>query len=63
MYQFEFISGYFNQFENACIETESTSHGCLKTLNEMACLNQLTDSVGKETGCIRSNYSSRSFRQ
>ncbi|CAK82294.1 unnamed protein product (macronuclear) [Paramecium tetraurelia] len=46
------IKCYYNQFESSCMDTSSTSHGCLPTLNQLACLNQLTNQIGEEARCI-----------
>ncbi|CAD8146796.1 unnamed protein product [Paramecium pentaurelia] len=45
------IKCYYNQFESSCMDTSSTSHGCQPTLNQLACLNQLTNSIGEEARC------------
>ncbi|CAK65736.1 unnamed protein product (macronuclear) [Paramecium tetraurelia] len=50
----EKTSGYsciYNYFESKCIVEKKTSQGCLDTLNQNACINQLTNEYGEEAQC------------
>ncbi|CAD8060074.1 unnamed protein product [Paramecium primaurelia] len=57
------IQCYFNEFENACLPTRETSHGCINTLNKLSCLNQLTQNDGTEATCIFTNRCLKAKKQ